>query len=409
MSCRRIIGAALAAFLSLAPAEADVIGSGHVMGNGTSGARTPTDTSLDTIMGQPGSGIGTGVAALLAGTSTGTGGPIGSVNGTFTNFNVGAGTTSSGTFVSAVPTSGGVFGVPAFYFNDVTNPVGTTDAATHFAMGVVGNTPATGSGAYEALFVQQFGSGRDSGSYITAFQATAEDELGGTGGGNFGGSNPQCLNNYIVMTSCTGEEIDISTAFAPTNYREGVRIADLGSAAGTYGVGSSDAAIGIVAAGGAAGFKYGLSFGESNTGALPPIASGGVYITTGISAVSHAAALDTRGTPNWSIAPIVSSYGVPLAVENFGGTGQIGLIGTTGTGNVICIGCNGAFPLQTGGALAVDGNEIAIGKGTPAAAPGAGFLAMYVIAGSGSSCSLVAYAGTSATPVTIAANVGSGC
>ena len=44
-----------------------------------------------------------------------------------------------------------------------------------------------------------------------------------------------------------------------------------------------------------------------------------------------------------------------------------------------------------------------------AAAPGAGYAVLKWVAGSGTSCNLIAYAGTSATPVTIASTVGSGC
>jgi hypothetical protein len=52
------IAAAAACALSLAfPASAQLIGSGHVMGNGTSSPRTPTDTPLGQVLNQSGSGI----------------------------------------------------------------------------------------------------------------------------------------------------------------------------------------------------------------------------------------------------------------------------------------------------------------------------------------------------------------
>jgi hypothetical protein len=51
-----------------------VIGSGHVLGNGTSSPRTPTDTSVIGVMNQPGGGLGSGVAAALAQPSNSTNG-----------------------------------------------------------------------------------------------------------------------------------------------------------------------------------------------------------------------------------------------------------------------------------------------------------------------------------------------
>jgi hypothetical protein len=69
--------------------------------------------------------------------------------------------------------------------------------------------------------------------------------------------------------------------------------------------------------------------------------------------------------------------------------------------------------------------EVTIGSSTPAAgqggdlaqiketdagaAPGAGYATLKWVAGSGTSCNLIAYAGVSLTPVTIASTVGSGC
>jgi hypothetical protein len=56
------------------------------------------------------------------------------------------------------------------------------------------------------------------------------------------------------------------------------------------------------------------------------------------------------------------------------------------------------------------GGDLAQIKETDAAAaPGAGFAVLKWVAGSAGSCNLIAYAGTSTTPVTIASTVGSGC
>ena len=62
---KRIILAFSLAIASLPAFSAETIKSGHVMGNGAASERTPTDTSLLSVMQQPGSGLGTGVATAL--------------------------------------------------------------------------------------------------------------------------------------------------------------------------------------------------------------------------------------------------------------------------------------------------------------------------------------------------------
>ncbi len=70
------VAALAACALSFAlPASAQVIGSGHVMGTGTSAARTPTDTPLNNILQQSGSGV-----TLSGNTST-----LATVSGTVAN------------------------------------------------------------------------------------------------------------------------------------------------------------------------------------------------------------------------------------------------------------------------------------------------------------------------------------
>jgi parallel beta-helix repeat protein len=54
---KRIAASAACALLLVCPASAQLIGSGHVMGNGTSSPRTPTDTPLSQVLNQSGSGI----------------------------------------------------------------------------------------------------------------------------------------------------------------------------------------------------------------------------------------------------------------------------------------------------------------------------------------------------------------
>ena len=73
MILKRIATAIACALLLAFPASAQLIGSGHVLGNGTSASSSPTDTPLIQVMNQSGSGIGTGNATAL-GISAGTSG-----------------------------------------------------------------------------------------------------------------------------------------------------------------------------------------------------------------------------------------------------------------------------------------------------------------------------------------------
>jgi hypothetical protein len=86
MRLKRIATAVACALLLAFPAPAQVIGSGHVLGNGTSSPASPTDTPLLQILNQAGSGV------TLSGNSTklGTvGGSTTPVNGDCTSWNNG--------------------------------------------------------------------------------------------------------------------------------------------------------------------------------------------------------------------------------------------------------------------------------------------------------------------------------
>lgn len=61
----RKASAAACVLLLASSASAQLIGSGHVMGNGTASPHAPTDTPLIQIMNQAGSGIGAGVPTVL--------------------------------------------------------------------------------------------------------------------------------------------------------------------------------------------------------------------------------------------------------------------------------------------------------------------------------------------------------
>lgn len=76
MMLKRIAAAAACALLLVSSASAQLIGSGHVMGNGTASPATPTDSPLIQVLNQSGSGLGSGVSALLAAPAQVSGGLI---------------------------------------------------------------------------------------------------------------------------------------------------------------------------------------------------------------------------------------------------------------------------------------------------------------------------------------------
>jgi hypothetical protein len=91
---------------------------------------------------------------------------------------------------------------------------------------------------------------------------------------------------------------------------------------------------------------------------------------------------------------------------NVSGTGYLALGGTSGATFAALTG------LEAGGVGAtVLPGDVAMAKGSNAAtAPGTGYLKLEVVAGTNpGTCKLIAYAGTSTTPTTIADNIGSGC
>lgn len=262
----------------------------------------------------------------------------------------GLGDGNPGYSIEAFPTSGGSFGASAFNFNDQTVPTSANPAVTHYAMTIEGNSPATGVGSYEGLFVTQVATARPSGSYITALQATALDYSGATGSGNWSGSNPQCLLLYITGTSCVGEEIDIDTAHTPVNIRQGLRIADLGSAAGGS---PNDSAIGMGNFSGY-GWTYGILYGDATTPNTNPVHAGGELINFGTTSSTLLAGLDFRGVPNYSIAPIVLANIGIIAVENAAGTGQYQLISGS-PNNTIAI-AGGGETTTVGGPMQLPNN-----------------------------------------------------
>lgn len=115
------------------------------------------------------------------------------------------------------------------------------------------------------------------------------------------------------------------------------------------------------------------------------------------------------------------------AVLRHFGTSAGGLyIGTSSnSANVVFFAGGTATATNPGLSISGANQNVTIGSATPAtgqrgdigqiketdaaAAPGAGYAVLKWVAGSAGSCNLIAYAGTSTTPVTIASTVGSGC
>ena len=119
----RNASAAACALLLASSASAQLIGSGHVMGNGTGSAHAPTDTPLIQIMNQAGSGIGAGVPTVLGVAPNVSGGvaTIGAapVNGYCAQFNSGGSVVPAGGPCTVSGGGGtvtsGTKGQPAYY------------------------------------------------------------------------------------------------------------------------------------------------------------------------------------------------------------------------------------------------------------------------------------------------------
>lgn len=123
-----------------------------------------------------------------------------------------------------------------------------------------------------------------------------------------------------------------------------------------------------------------------------------------------------------------STYGMTsIGPTHFGAVGtqdgeKIQLFGTPGTFSAsdysigvgagelwINSGANGAFYVSGSIVGGWSGAGLKIAKRNPSTTPGAGFGGLAVVAGTGTTCNLVFYAGTSSTPATLASNVGGSC
>jgi hypothetical protein len=131
---------------------------------------------------------------------------------------------------------------------------------------------------------------------------------------------------------------------------------------------------------------------------------------------------NNSATANTTLTNVPSATVIQAA-----GTGSAGLyIGaSTNSGPVVVFAGGNATATNAALTISGTGQGVTVGSATPAtgqrgdlaqiketdaaAAPGAGYAVLKWVAGSAGSCNLIAYAGTSTTPVTIASTVGSGC
>ena len=132
--------------------------------------------------------------------------------------------------------------------------------------------------------------------------------------------------------------------------------------------------------------------------------------------------LNNSATANTTLVNVPNAY----VVSNNGASAG-GLFLGTGSNSAPIVFFTGGTATATNAAMAISGTGqgVTVGSATPAtgqrgdlaqiketdaaAAPGAGYAVLKWVAGSAGSCNLIAYAGTSATPVTIASTVGAGC
>jgi hypothetical protein len=142
--------------------------------------------------------------------------------------------------------------------------------------------------------------------------------------------------------------------------------------------------------------------GAPNTPAFRFSGSGGsaIFEATNQAAFKFDSSADFSGSPDTSISR-ASAGVVQVGTGTNGAGGSLNLTNLGGGGRATF----GSTTLAAGQA----GDLGQIKETDAAAAPGAGYAVLKWVAGSGTSCNLIAYAGTSATPVTIASTVGSGC
>ncbi len=310
---RFLRGAALVACaLSLAlPASAQVIGSGHVMGNGTSAARTPTDTPLMSIMNQSGSGLGAGVATALGLSTNGAGGVL----------------------VGTAPVAVGGTGVTSLTANapligNGTSPVaqGTRSGNTTI-FGTVSGTPANGNCAQwnsgnliDAGVTCNGGSGSGTVTAGTAGQLAYYPSSGTTVAGTYainipatsqfyasGGAYIQRLNDRVLVGGATGGGYS-ATSTSNTDWWDAAESSLHGTTTG------SDAAYS----------QFVSEFDSSSPNAslaVPQIAIAAAVQSLGAPSLATPRAIENAAYAN-SAAPDVAVWGIYGEANYFSGAGS---------------------------------------------------------------------------------------
>ncbi|KVK86206.1 hypothetical protein WS90_08010 [Burkholderia cepacia] len=297
-----------------------------------------------------------GATALGNASVTGTLGVTGATTlGTTTVTAPASGTTIWANSYSTTQSSANVPTVD-YQFNALADYGSFPDTSTHFGFVVNGGksvSTANTTGSWQLFRAGYTGyGGADTSSFITAAQLIMQPTPSSyNNSGNFTGSNPECIMVAgMTPTSCVGEESDVKTAVAPTNIREGIRISDIGSTAGTFGV-NTDAGIGIVNGGGI-GFQNGILFGDPVTSSTFPVPAGGRLIQTVATSTALQSFVDFS---NISGAPTSAALTLPANIREacFGSVSNC-------TGGAIVSGTT-----ANGGQLVFNNNQIAFNWASP--------------------------------------------
>lgn len=193
----RMAAAAACALLlaHVCPSEAQLVGSGHVLGNGTSSSAAPTDTPLLNVLEQSGSGL-----SRSGNTST-----LATSNGTLTNGHC-VSIDGSGNFVDAggacsIGGGGGTVSSASQY----QIPYYTT-SGTGSVVGGSGSITTSAGGSSPILNVSQTTSGTISNPLIGILNATATDNATTDSSGNFFGAVAGTINSTQTSGSSNGIE-----------------------------------------------------------------------------------------------------------------------------------------------------------------------------------------------------------
>lgn len=277
---------------------------------------------------------------------------------------------------------------------------------------------------------------------------TASQGGSGTGAsarGSFIAMNPQqtCLGTATFLTECSGSETNVSlgtTASANLFFGQKVILTSQNVTAATSDSGGFVVGIG---AGGTNTLACGYCFGQNGsdhgvaaTGALIAASkTGGSAValgldfdkmpafTTSVIRGPSAGTMNITSGANQNFTVLDAANGAKFRVAGASAAVTGGLVVTPGTGatggaalSIQGGGTGGVIinaPMTIGGATGATAStgEMAFTKiAAVGTAPGGGFLKMEAVTGTNAgTCKIIAYAGTSTTPVTIVDNVGGSC